>query len=110
MERETFVDAINAIQKQTERDIEISKLLSKIYSNAFQGNLLPDHNIVIEALVKVLQKEMYDKGDWINYYLWELDFGRDNYRSYVRDEKNNIIPLSNANELYDLLCQCLYES
>lgn len=110
MGREVFINAINAIQKQVERDIKISMALSEAYPNAFQANLLPSNDIITDALVKVLKKEMDDNGDWINYYLWELNCGKENHRSIVKDGDGKVIPLSNANELYDMLANDIYRS
>lgn len=39
---------------------------------------------------------------WIEYYLWELNFGQENYRLKVTSNGNEI-KMSNASELYDFL-------
>ena len=40
---------------------------------------------------------------WIEYFLWELNFGEENYRLKVYDENKKEIPMSTAAELYDFL-------
>jgi len=42
MKKQTFVKAIQAIQKQMQLDIKISKHLAKAFPNAFEANLLPE--------------------------------------------------------------------
>jgi hypothetical protein len=39
---------------------------------------------------------------WIKYFLWELDFGKENYRLKVTQDGKEI-KMSSAGELYELL-------
>ena len=108
MNKEIFIEAIEAIQKQVALDIEVSKHLGKAFPDAFEANLLPKNHFLQDALIHVLQVEMNDlqlceQGQsWIEYFLWELNFGEENYRLKVTDNGKNI-PMSNASELYDYL-------
>ena len=108
MNKELFIEAIEAIQKQVKLDIEVSKHLGKAFPDAFEANLLPKNHFLQNALLHVLQVEMndlqlYELGQsWIEYFLWELNFGEENYRLKVTDNGKNI-PMSNASELYDYL-------
>lgn len=105
MTRELFVEAINALQSQYLYDIEVSQNLGKAFPDAFTANLLPNNNILSEMLIKILQIETNDlkgRDSWINYFCYELNFGEENYRLKVYDN-DVIVPLSNANDLYDLL-------
>jgi len=40
---------------------------------------------------------------WIEYYCFELDFGKENYRLKVYDKDKNEIPLATAEDLYNIL-------
>ena len=108
MNKELFIEAIEAIQKQVQLDIEISKHLGKAFPDAFEVNLLPKNHFLQNALLHVLQVEMNDLQlceygqSWIEYFLWELNFGEENYRLKATENGNNI-PMSNASELYDYL-------
>lgn len=108
MNKEIFIEAIEAIQKQVALDIEVSKHLGKAFPDAFDANLLPKNHFLQNALLHVLQVEMNDlqlcehEQSWIEYFLWELNFGEENYRLKVTDNGKNI-PMSNASELYDYL-------
>ena len=108
MNKEIFIEAIEAIQKQVALDIEVSKHLGKAFPDAFEANLLPKNHFLQDALLHVLQVEMNDlqlcehEQSWIEYFLWELNFGEENYRLKVTDNGKNI-PMSNASELYDYL-------
>jgi hypothetical protein len=106
MNKELFIGAIGAIQKQVEYDIEVSKHLGRAFPDAFEANLLPNNNILRDALINILKVEMNDLGDnWIEYFLWELDFGKENYRLEVTQHGKEV-KMSNAAELYDFLSGC----
>ena len=51
------------------------------------------------------EEEFKDKSEhsWIEYYCYELDFGAENWRLKAYDENKKEIPLSNAEQLYNLL-------
>ena len=109
MEKKLFIESIDAIKQQCEFDIEVSKNLGKAFPDAFEANLLPKNHFLQNALLHVLQVEMNDLQlcehgqSWIEYFLWELNFGEENYRLKVYDENKKEIPLSNAEQLYNLL-------
>ena len=108
MNKELFIEAIEAIQKQLQLDSEVSKLLGKAFPYAFEANLLPRNHFLQNALIHVLQVEMNDLQlcehgqSWIEYFLWELNFGEENYRLKVT-QNGKEIKMSNAAELYDFL-------
>ena len=107
MKRELFIEAINAIEKQLEKDIEISKILGKVFTSAFEANLMPDNQLLSNALIKVLQEEMNDTKrkygqSWIEWFCFETDFGkRSELKAY--DENNKEIKMNNAGDLFDFL-------
>lgn len=104
MERELFIDAINAIEQQIKYDIEVSNKLGEAFPNAHTANLLPDNHFICNALIKVLQDEMNDNQDsWIEWFCFETDFGKESYRFQAFDEFKKIIKLNNAGDLYDFL-------
>ena len=108
MDKQLFIEAIEAIQKQLQLDSEVSKHLGKAFPYAFEANLLPRNHFLKNALIHVLQVEMNDLQlcehgqSWIEYFLWELNFGEENYRLKVT-KNGKEIKMSNAAELYDFL-------
>ena len=108
MDKQLFIEAIDAIQKQVELDIEVSKHLGKVFPYAFEANLLPKNHFLQNALLRVLQFEMNDLENvecgtsWIEYFCWELNFGSENYRLKVYSHGNEV-PMSTAADLYDFL-------
>lgn len=108
MDKQLFIEAIEAIQKQLQLDSEVSKHLGKAFPYAFEANLFPRNHFLQNALIHVLQVEMNDLQlceyglSWIEYFLWELNFGEENYRKKVT-QNGKEIKMSNAAELYDFL-------
>ena len=105
MTRELFIKAINALEDQIKYDISVSEKLAGVFPNAHAVNLLPDNHILHNMLVEVLKDAMNDnhKDSLIEYYMYELDFGKENYRLKVYGKNKKEIPMSNVNELYDAL-------
>jgi hypothetical protein len=108
MDKQLFIESIEAIQQQCEFDIEVSKNLGKAFPDAFDANLLPNNHFLQNALIKILQTEMNDLenvecgASWIEYFCWELNFGQENYRLKVYTNGKEV-PMSNADELYYFL-------
>ena len=98
MKKETFVSIINAIDEQYANHKKNEKLLETVF---------PDSTIIISdeligVIVDALKSEMVDS-EWIDYYMYELNFGRKNGQLKVYDENRVEIPLSTPEDLYDLL-------
>lgn len=70
-------------------------LIDSIYNNSS----------IVNALIEVLQDAMKDDivVSWTEYYCFELDFGKENYRLKVYDKDKNEIPLATAEDLYNIL-------
>lgn len=105
MTKELFIKAINALEEQMKYDISVSEKLAKVFPNTHAVNLLPDNHILHNMLLEVLKDAMKDnhKDSWIEYFIYELGFGKENYRLKVYDKNKKEIPISNASELYDVL-------
>lgn len=109
MNKELFMESIEAIRKQYEHDVETSQMLGKAFPNAFEANLLPDNQLLQNQLVKILQIEMNDLDvckygqSWIEWFCWECDFGKKSNQLKAYDKNGKVIPLANAGELYDFL-------
>ena len=103
MDKKLFVETIDAVEKQAKLDVAVANHLGKAFPYAFTANLMPRNEILQNALIKILKIEMNDLEDsWIEYFCWELDFGKNNHRlKVISNEKE--IPLTNASELYDFL-------
>lgn len=106
MNKQTFIEAIEAIEKQYRYDNTVAENLSKAFPNTFKANLLPQNHFLSHILMKILQEEMNDTEiflcdmSYIEWYCWETDFGKDR-NTFVVDKSR--IKIENAGELYDFL-------
>ena len=114
MNRDLFIKAIDALEKQMKYDISVAEKLGEAFPNTHNANLLYDNHYLHNMIIEILQEAMNDKViepkvgySWIEYFCYELDFGKENYRLSVYDKDKNIIPMSNAGELYDFLINCI---
>jgi hypothetical protein len=73
MTQDLFVETILALKKQTEHDRKFAKKISKLFTDCQMIGY--NNDVLIEQMVKVLAELTRDKGDWIGYYVWELNFG-----------------------------------
>lgn len=81
---------------------ELSDLDSK-YGYAVQVERPTDR--ISSALVKLLEKSFNDENNWISYYIWELNFGRDWEPGCVTNEEGTDVKLQEVEDLYDLLIE-----
>ena len=108
MTKELFVSTINSIKKQIEIDRKNSSMLQEMF---------PDDSIycgynnseLFNALNKILKESMKDEYDWIDYFMYELDFGEKYYDGCVLDKDKSIINLSTAENLYEFLIKTYNE-
>ena len=97
--KESFVNCIDAIEK-------FSKEEERLYSET-GGTLCLYENDALNHMVSsfncFMSNYFDDDNDWIGYYMWELNFGKDNDKLKVYEKDGSEIPLKNASDLYDLL-------
>ena len=103
--RQHFIEIIEAIKKQYDYDIMCAGYASKLYPDAFEANLIYNNSHLSNALFKFVQMAFNDnhKESLIEYYCWELDFGKEYVKGCVKTQDGTIIVLSDAGKLYDYL-------
>ena len=101
--KEKFVEILSAIEKQFEYDDKCHNAFSVILKNDYVSGY--DYSLVFNSLIDLLRNQLNDKGDWINYFIWDLKFGK-NYKSgMIKDKNKNDIDLSNKENLYIFLIE-----
>ncbi|MEI2419115.1 hypothetical protein V6O07_02490 [Arthrospira platensis SPKY2] len=109
MKKELFIKSIEAIEKQMQYDISVAEKLAEVFPDSYSANLLPKNHLLQDALLEVLKVSMNDTElcpqgqSWIDYFCWELDFGKENYRLSVTNKSGKTIPMSNPGELWEFL-------
>ena len=91
-----FVNYLCELKEYHETCIKIS-----VASN---GSInLYDATELVDVTVDLLQRAMRDKNDWIIYWMYELDFGKDYRPGCVTAEDGSDIPLQTFDDVYDVL-------
>ena len=103
MTKEQFKQGIEAIKTQFRKDEEMANHLSQAFPNAWSSNLSPDNELLYSTIIDLLSEYDEETKDWLTYFIYELDFGRLNYRMKAYDKDKKEIPLSTADELWDFL-------
>lgn len=100
IDKKLFTDCIKALQNKWDMLCEMDILLTKYQcdSSIFGLNNGPE-----VMLGKLLEAVCEDKGNWISYFCYELDFGRDWEPGDVEDKDGKDIPLGTIDDLYNLV-------
>ena len=108
MKKETFVNAINAIQHQMDRNWEIAVKLSAAFPDCEPDKFM-FYDYSGDALTSVLQEAMNDTeldemgNTWISWFCFETEFGKNDNHLEATDKHGKAIELKDAGELYDFL-------
>ena len=84
--------------------VDLKKKVDKIF-DAFKE--LENCNFISfgwheDLMIKLLAEAIGDEGEWISYWIYELDFGKKAKRNSVSIEGKNI-PIKTISNLYDLI-------
>lgn len=100
--RELFKEVVEEIQKSYDYQEGLNRFFEK---NNVDGYIYqPDCMCAaIKLLHSIFNKE--DKDEWINYFCFELNFGRKYKEGLVSDKDGKNIPLETIDNLYNLLTE-----
>lgn len=100
--RELFIETINEIEKQHRHDYKCSEAFKVILPNDYTSNYA--NHWLHNQLVKVLKTAMNDnhQHSWIEYYIWEIDFGLKYFKGCVQIHGKDF-ELKTASDLWVLL-------
>ena len=88
--KEQFIKIMESIQQQLNIDIKNNEAFSTILENDFVSS---PKNILYDILINFLIYLTNDESKWIDYFIYELDFGKENDRLQVYDVDENKIDL-----------------
>jgi len=105
MTKELFVETINFMKTRSDNERVINNYLTVEFEDA----IFYPYSKYETQMIKVLEDIFQDESEWITYFIYELDFGRQWEPGTVMiDEKD--IPLSTPEELYDMLADNLKDT
>ena len=94
LKKETFVNALLNIKKQSER---VDKFSSAIEAMSDGFIVFDSDNLYLSSLIKVLREVMNDKDDFISWWLYE------DVEKVIWLDDGTRIELNTAEDLYDYL-------
>ena len=101
--KELFIETIKSIENQQKIDYEISDKLTEVYHSYVEPY---DNSLLLNQLLSILNYNFsVDKiadGTDIEYFIWELDFGK-KYTDGCYTVYGENIPLATAEDLWNLL-------
>ena len=99
MTKETFIEAVDFMRDRYDKQNQIEKL----FREEFEDSLFWPYIKYENMLVKVVRDAVNDEEDWIGYYCWERDFGRDTRLGDVTEKDGTPIPFKTAEDLLNLI-------
>ena len=99
MTLEKFKEYLEIYKKINDNEENLNKDLYQM-SPDFGGFYLEDVHIILDGLLKDIMK---DEDNWIEYYIYELNWGKDYEDGCIQDKNGNNIPLKTIEDLYNLL-------
>ena len=98
--KENFIEYMNFIKKMNDSENRIYDVLSEEITD-FQGGFL--YSKYETMFVRLLREVMNDENDWIDYFLYDLDFGRAWKEGAITEADGTDIMLSTPEDLWNLL-------
>lgn len=98
IDKNKFVKYINKLIQLNEIEDDINKSLQKLGKD-FNGINFGEYTSLI---LEILKDAFSDKSEWIDYWVYELDYGK-NYKKGTISIDNKDIKLKTPNDLYDLI-------
>lgn len=99
LSKETFVKTINFLE---ERENQIDKI-NELFTEEFGDSVFYPYFKHDKMIVDILMEIMDDQGEWIEYYLYENDYGHDLKPDSVSEADGTPIDITTPEKLYDFL-------
>jgi len=99
IDKKTFVQIINNIVEQEKIDSDFGKALESVCDSYC---LYGTKNKIYQSLFLTLKEIFKDKNDWIVWWIYETDCGKNKeLKAYYKNKKE--IKLNTSEQLYDFL-------
>lgn len=100
LDKKDFVDAINEVKNTTKYHEELNSFLSK---RGVEGYIFQPDCVDMTLRLLHIMFEKADRDNWIEYFCFELDFGKKWEVGCVRQKDGTDIKLETPEDLYDYL-------
>ena len=100
----TFCNALEYIKRRTNMVHDIGDLYRKYdMPNDFYAENVHEDTTSFAFILSLLELLTNDKDHWIEWFVYENDFGRKQMECY--DEHNKSFYINTTDDLYDFLCE-----
>lgn len=99
IKKETFVKTINFLKEREDKMEEINKLFTEEFEDSIFYPYFKHDKMIVELLSEIMD----DQGEWIEYYLYENDYGHDLEPDSVSEPDGTPIDITAPEKLYDFL-------
>lgn len=99
--KDNFVTLVGAIKVQREIDHKATDALQSIFTDVIGG--FYNNNILYSAIESYLMIEFDDIGEWIIYFIYDLEFGILWAEDSCSEKDGTVIDISTTEKLYDFL-------
>ena len=96
--KDEFCKVVNKLERTWRKQSQIADVLGTVIDTGDLSDVVVD---LLEKLMGLDPNDVY--GSDIDYFCWELDFGKKWKPNMIRDVNNNSIDISTAEKLYDYL-------
>ncbi len=97
--KETFINTINFLKERNDKIEEINNL----FTEEFEDSVFYPYFKYERTVVNLLTEVMRDEGEWIEYYLYECNYGEDIEPDSVQEADGTPIDITTPEKLYNFL-------
>jgi len=106
MTKKQFLVFLNYFKQCKKMEEDVIDNLEKVFPYTFRANLEIKPMVFLKSCyLDLLKTVMNDKFGYIEYFIYELDFGQKWKNGMCIDEKGNDIKLQTGEDLYNLLME-----
>jgi len=99
--KDKFIKYMNVIKSSFIDDVIKSNAINSIIDDSCEKVFI--RNKLTSLSVAMLKDLSNDEFDWIEHYIFELDFGKKNNVLKVYDKNKNEIPMKTFEDLYNVI-------
>lgn len=103
MKKQTFVMILESIQKQYAIDYETGGLITRLGDNEINNHRFVFTTQLIDDTLKALAHEFDDRAGWINYFVYETEFGAKADELHIIKADKSTVKFHTAGDVYDWL-------
>lgn len=101
MKKKLFIESIEKLKEQSEHDRKCTNAFEIVFPDDWITGY--DNSFITNQIIKILQITFKDKSKWVEYFIYDLNFGKDYKPGMVTEKDGENIELSTSENLYDLL-------